>query len=213
VACPSGSTTQQALRAQVLVNLWPVDPELTARELHFARASAVACSRRGNQVSGTVMVRPSARSALSVCSSMRTSMMRSQGLDPPHPPAMIPASPGARLARRGLLPVKALRLFADADPRRRSERSRCVGHRWLLRDGASVVAASGRVRPRRSGRRLVEDLVAATFGRAGAGDRSDAWRAKSLEPALIGVELGVRRLGRVDRRRIAGIDEDRTTAG
>ena len=46
----------------------------------FARCSGVACSKRGYQARGTVMVRPSKRSTLRVSSVTRTSLTRSPAL-------------------------------------------------------------------------------------------------------------------------------------
>jgi len=55
-------------------------PKPPPASCQFDRSSAEACRSRGNQARGTVIVRPSARSALRECSSMRTPTMLSPGL-------------------------------------------------------------------------------------------------------------------------------------
>ena len=58
------ATRQEALDTDIFIKIRPVDP-LASRAMRrqFARSAEVPCANRGNQASGTVIVRPSVSSA------------------------------------------------------------------------------------------------------------------------------------------------------
>jgi len=66
------------LRSSSISGQWIPYPAPATRQ--FARCTGVACSSRGYQTKGTVMVRPSKRSTLMASSVTRTSLTRSPAL-------------------------------------------------------------------------------------------------------------------------------------